>query len=283
LIVLHDIDELPRGLRFTLAIGTFDGVHRGHRKVVAALTRAARRLGTKSVALTFDPHPSAVLRDAAPPALCDLEERLEWLSSLDVNICVVQKFDRAFSEQSPRAFLERIGRGRDLSGVVMTPESAFGRDRAGGLEQMRALSPELGFEIVEVGRLENQGAGVSSTLRAYSAVRTRSSARWFTATDEDASSVTQRPTCASSDPSRCHLTGSMPCASAGAAAGRSIQIGGGMALPRSECGQRSKARANDSSRSFCSISTRTCTASVCASSSSAGCAASGNLRRLRRS
>ena len=163
MIVLHDIDDLPRGLRFTLAIGTFDGVHRGHLRVIEALTSGAQSLGARSVVLTFDPHPSAVLRGSVPPALCDLRERLAWLARLGVDACVVQEFDHRFAEQSPRQFLQRAGSGRDLAGLVMTPESAFGRDREGGLAQIRGLSPELGFRIIEVARLESRGAEVSST------------------------------------------------------------------------------------------------------------------------
>jgi len=162
-IVLHDVDELPRGLSFALVIGTFDGVHRGHRRIIDALTRGARDLGAKSVVLTFDPHPSAVLRGSAPPVLCDLDERLAWLARLGVDICVVQRFDLAFAEQSPRQFLERVRVGRELRGLVMTPESAFGRDREGGLAAVRDLGGELGFRIIEVERVESKGAEVSST------------------------------------------------------------------------------------------------------------------------
>jgi len=161
--VLRDIDDLPHGVRFALAIGTFDGVHRGHRRVIDALTRGARGLAAQSVVLTFDPHPSAVLRGDIPPALCDLDERLAWLSRLTVDTCVVQHFDAAFAEQAPREFLERVSAGRDLAGLVMTQESAFGRHREGGLDAVRRLGPELGFRVIEVPRLETHGAALSST------------------------------------------------------------------------------------------------------------------------
>ena len=161
--VLRDIDDLPRGVRFALAIGTFDGVHRGHRRVIEALTRGARDLDAKSVVLTFDPHPSAVLRGDSPPALCDLDERLAWLSQLAIDTCVVQHFDAAFAEQAPREFLQRVSAGRDLAGLVMTQESAFGRHREGALDAVRRLGPELGFRVIEVPRLETRGEALSST------------------------------------------------------------------------------------------------------------------------
>lgn len=161
--VVRDVDELPAGLRFVLAIGSFDGVHRGHRRVIEALTSASARLAAEPVALTFDPHPAFVLRGSAPPALCDLNERLSRLESLGVTTVIVQRFDDRFAAQSPRQFLERVAARRELIGLVMTDESAFGRHREGGLESIRALAPELGFEVIEVRRVESGGAALSST------------------------------------------------------------------------------------------------------------------------
>jgi riboflavin kinase/FMN adenylyltransferase len=160
---LTSIDALPKGLRFVLAIGVFDGAHRGHKKVIDALAAAARRHNAESVALTFDPHPSEVVRGEAPPLLCNPDERVSLLRGLGVSTVVLQHFDRAFADQSPAAFLERLRQGRDLAALVMTPESAFGRDRQGTIASIRRLAPELGFELVEIGQLENQGKVVSST------------------------------------------------------------------------------------------------------------------------
>ena len=160
---LTSIDALPRGLRFVLAIGVFDGAHRGHMRVINALLAAARRHRAESVALTFDPHPSEVVRGEAPPLLCDPDERVALLGELGVSTIVLQHFDRAFADQSVEAFLGRLRRGRDLAALVMTPESAFGHDRQGTIAAIRRLAPELGFELVEIGQLENQGRAVSST------------------------------------------------------------------------------------------------------------------------
>ena len=160
---VDDVDALPKGLRFVLAIGMFDGVHRGHRRVIGALTGAAAQIDAQAVVLTFDPHPGAVLRGSPPPLLCDPAERLSHLARLGVGFVVVQRFDRQFADQAPEAFLGRVGKGRDLAGLVMTAESAFGRDRSGGLPAIRRLAQPLGFKIVEVPRLATDGATLSST------------------------------------------------------------------------------------------------------------------------
>lgn len=160
---LGSIDDLPDGLRYVLAIGMFDGVHRGHRRVIAALTAAADKRAAEPVVLTFDPHPAEVLRGTPPPLLCDPSERLSHLERLGVATVVVQRFDREFADQPPEAFLERVCRRREMAGLVMTAESAFGRDRAGGLPAIRGLAAKFGYDVVEVPRLAHDGVTVSST------------------------------------------------------------------------------------------------------------------------
>ena len=160
---LDSIDALPQRLRFVLAIGMFDGVHRGHRRVIAALRRAATRYDAKPVLLTFDPHPAQLLRGSAPPLVCDTAERLALLAREGVDTVVVQPFDHAFADQAPEAFLERLCSGRQLQALVMTAESAFRRDRAGGLTAIGRLAPQLGFHVIEVSRLATHGSTVSST------------------------------------------------------------------------------------------------------------------------
>lgn len=162
--VVHDIDKLPVGLRFVLAVGVFDGVHRGHWRVIRALTDSAASLDAEPVVLTFAPHPAVVLRGGnAPPLLCDLRERLAQLARLGVGTTVVQRFDHDFADQPPEAFLARVSAGRHLAGLVMTAESAFGRDRSGGLSAIRGLASSFGYRVIEVPRLASEGATLSST------------------------------------------------------------------------------------------------------------------------
>jgi riboflavin kinase/FMN adenylyltransferase len=158
-----DVDQLPHGLRFVLAIGVFDGVHRGHRRVLAALTSAARRLSAESVVLTFEPHPAAVLRGTPPPRLCDLDERLALFAAAGVENVVVQRFDSAFADQQPEAFMSRLCTDRQLVGLVMTSETAFGRDRAAGPEAIRQMADRFGYEVIEVPHVASAGETLSST------------------------------------------------------------------------------------------------------------------------
>jgi riboflavin kinase/FMN adenylyltransferase len=160
--LLDDIDHLPAGLRFVVAVGMFDGVHRGHVRMLRSCVRAACRLGARPVVVTFDPHPEQVLRGISPPLLCDPADKLELLDAAGIAKTVAQRFDLAFAEQSAADFLRRLARGRQLAAVVMSPETAFGRDRGGTLAAVEALSAELGFEVVHVPQVMVGGRRVSS-------------------------------------------------------------------------------------------------------------------------
>jgi riboflavin kinase/FMN adenylyltransferase len=160
---LHDLDELPRGLRFVLVVGMFDGVHRGHQLVLRTAVEAAAAESANALALTFDPHPAAVLGRGAPPLLCDGQEKLERMAELGVDITVVCPFDRRFADQPPHDFLARLAHGRQLRAVVMTPETAFGRGRSGTLAAVEQLAPEIGFHVVHAPELGLGGDRVSSS------------------------------------------------------------------------------------------------------------------------
>ncbi|MGI8534113.1 MAG: riboflavin biosynthesis protein RibF [Candidatus Limnocylindrales bacterium] len=158
-----DIDALPAGLRFVATVGVFDGVHRGHARVISVLAALARQTSATAVAITLEPHPEKVLRGAGPAALSDPAERIERLKALGAGSVVVQRFDQAFAAQSAETFLTRLGLGRHLAGLVMSPESAFGRDRKGTLGRIRTIAAERGFELSEVPPLEMGDERVSST------------------------------------------------------------------------------------------------------------------------
>lgn len=150
-------------MRFVATVGVFDGVHRGHARVLSVLSDLAQRCSAEPVAITLEPHPERVLRGVAPASLCDPQERVERLKVSGARTVVAQRFDEAFAAQTAEAFLTRLARGRDLAGLVMSPESAFGRDREGTLARVRAIAVEREFALAEVPPLEMLGERVSST------------------------------------------------------------------------------------------------------------------------
>lgn len=161
--VLGDIDELRPGLRFVATVGVFDGVHLGHAEVLARLVALAGELAAAAVVITFDPHPNALITGRAPELLCDRQEQLARLLDAGVDVVVVQRFDEAFRSQTAEEFLDRLARDRELVGLVMSHESAFGRDRQGTVATVQRLASRDGWRLVEVETLEVDGAPVSSS------------------------------------------------------------------------------------------------------------------------
>jgi len=159
---LRGIDRLPKDTRLAVTVGVFDGVHRGHQQVFRVLEETARRLGAMPVAVTFDPHPDAVVTGRAPDMLMDRRERIERISRLIGGLVVLQTFDEAFRRTTAEEFVERLGGGRNLAALVMTRVSAFGRDRGGTLPVLREMGTAGGWELVEAPTLDSGGARVSS-------------------------------------------------------------------------------------------------------------------------
>jgi riboflavin kinase/FMN adenylyltransferase len=156
----------PRGWgQAAVAVGNFDGLHLGHRALVGAAIREARRLGGPSVVLTLDPHPARVLAPAnAPVALMTLAQKADGLGSLGVNWLAVLPFSIETARMSPREFAERVLVGAVAARCVVVGESfRFGRGREGGLPQLTSLGHELGFEVVAVSPVIQDGEPVSSS------------------------------------------------------------------------------------------------------------------------
>lgn len=160
--IIRGIDGLPDDTRLAVTVGVFDGVHRGHQQVFDVLEQTARRLGAMPVAVTFDPHPDAVVSGEAPDLLMDQQERLEWISRYVAGMVVLQRFDEVFRRTTADEFVERLGGGRNLAALVMTKVSAFGRDRGGTLPVLREMGAAGGWELVEAPTLDSGGARVSS-------------------------------------------------------------------------------------------------------------------------
>jgi riboflavin kinase/FMN adenylyltransferase len=154
--------DLPPIGPAALTMGVFDGVHRGHRVLLAATREAAGQ--DSSVALVFDPHPDELLRPGIRvPRLAPLAVNLRRITGLGVDHALPLRFDEALRALSPEEFLEALAPSIELRALAMTPESAFGKGRAGTLERMRQLGSERGFSVASVAPLAVDEAPVSSS------------------------------------------------------------------------------------------------------------------------
>jgi riboflavin kinase / FMN adenylyltransferase len=148
-----------------LTLGNFDGVHLGHQAIVRQAIAAGRAHRGTTVALTFEPHPIAVLAPARAPALLQsLHDRLATLRDLGVELTVVQRFTRTFAALTPEEFVrDFLLRHLELTRVVVGYNVNFGRDRAGSAATLQTLGAHEGFAVDVVGPVEIGGERVSSS------------------------------------------------------------------------------------------------------------------------
>ena len=148
-----------------VAVGNFDGVHRGHRMGLQLAGEEARERGAECVAVTFDPHPARLLRpDRAPKSITSFALKAERLAAAGVERLVVLEFGDAMARTSPADFVSRLLVERlGAVTVVQGANFRFGRGRAGDLETLRALGDRHGFRVIEAPSVSWDGAIVSST------------------------------------------------------------------------------------------------------------------------
>ena len=161
-----DPAQTPEAMRpCVLSLGNFDGVHRGHRAVLTALVEAGRRLGLPTVAVTFDPHPVAVLHpERSPELIAPAEIRDDLLADAGIDGLLVLDFTREFARQSPEEFVRAVFvRGLDARCVVVGMDTRFGHRNSGDVTTLTALGERLGFEVIALDDI-GDGERYSSTV-----------------------------------------------------------------------------------------------------------------------
>jgi riboflavin kinase/FMN adenylyltransferase len=144
-------------------IGVFDGLHRGHVYLLDHLVGEAHARGARPSVITFDHHPDEVLIGTAPPLLIHPDERVDRLAAAGVEVTVVQHFDDAVRHITYDDFLGSIRARTELAGLLMTPDAAFGYQRAGTPDAVRRLGVRDGFDLVVVDPFTMDGVPVKST------------------------------------------------------------------------------------------------------------------------
>jgi len=147
-----------------LAIGVFDGVHRGHRKLLAEVVRLAAENGALPVALTFDPHPRAVLHPAAPPVLLvGLTERVRLLREAGMASCVVCPFTPEFARTEPDDFLDNLLDGAQIAAIGVGRAWRFGAGGRGDAALLQRCAERRHWRLSAVPELELDGETVSAS------------------------------------------------------------------------------------------------------------------------
>lgn len=165
--------DLPADARGSVvALGNFDGVHRGHRAVVAEAQRVAALNRAASAVLTFEPHPRSVFRPDDPPfRLSPFRVKARCVEALAVDLLFIRHFDAAFSHTDAETFVERelVG-GLGIRHAVCGHDFVFGRDRRGTADVLRALGDRHGFGVTALAPVTDSGGGVFSSTRVREAL-----------------------------------------------------------------------------------------------------------------
>lgn len=150
----NELSQIPADLGPTVVtLGNFDGVHRGHKAVLQAVMKIAAERGAASVAVTFDPHPVAVLRpDKAPAPVTSLEHRLDLVEQVGLDAVLVQEFTPELAQMSPEEYVQRVFvDALHACAVVVGEDVRFGHRNSGDAQTLRDLGQQHGFEVVTLG------------------------------------------------------------------------------------------------------------------------------------
>ena len=149
-----------------LTLGVFDGLHLGHQKIMETVVERAKATNAHATAITFDPHPRAVLHpDSAPPLLQTLDQRLANFEVMGIEQAIVIRFTREFAANPADDFLREIIHDRlHAKEVYLGKGFAFGHNREGNIEVLRDLSHKYRFLADEVGEVRLRSHRISSTM-----------------------------------------------------------------------------------------------------------------------
>ena len=165
--IYHNINEFKAIKNAVVTIGTFDGVHLGHRKIIERLKELADECGGETVILTFFPHPRMILHpeDESLKLINTIHEKAALLEQLGIDHLIITPFSRDFSNQSPEAYIrdvlvDTIGTKK----IVIGYDHRFGKDRAGNFDDLLKLSTTYGYDVIEIPEQDINDVAVSSTL-----------------------------------------------------------------------------------------------------------------------
>jgi riboflavin kinase/FMN adenylyltransferase len=164
--IYHHIDEFVPAKNAVVTIGTFDGVHLGHRKIIEQVKQLAKESGGETVILTFFPHPRMIIHpeDQDLKMINTMDEKAHLLEQLGVDHLIITPFSRDFSNQTAEEYIRDILVNKiGTKTIVIGYDHHFGKDRQGSLADLQRLAPVYGYKVVEIPEQDIHHVAVSST------------------------------------------------------------------------------------------------------------------------
>ncbi len=162
MIHVHSLAEVSLRQAW-LAVGVFDGVHRGHQEIIRRLTSGAHAGQAPAVVITFDPHPASVLGPQEVKCLTTPEERAGLLGSLGVDVVITYPFDRTVANTGALEFVTRLKQHLDLKHFLMGYDFALGKGREGNVKRLTEIGRELGYDVEVIPAVSDESGVISST------------------------------------------------------------------------------------------------------------------------
>lgn len=163
--VFHSIQSFSSNKQTVVTIGTFDGVHIGHQKILKQITKNAQALQCESLVLTFFPHPRMVLqKDTDMKQLNSVNEKLQLLEDLGIDNIVIHPFDKDFSRLTAEEFVKQVLVDKfKIKKIIIGYDHRFGRNRTANIDDLKTYGGLFGFEVEQISAEEINEVSVSSS------------------------------------------------------------------------------------------------------------------------
>ena len=163
--VHYNIEQLPVFKKAIITIGTFDGVHKGHQKIIDAMKKESKKNNGDTVIITFHPHPRKIIEENTPLELINtLDEKINLLENLGINHLVVVPFTEAFATQTAEEYIENFLINKFHPEIIIIGyDHHFGKDRKGNFQLLQAQSVKYNYRLIEIPKQLLQEIAISST------------------------------------------------------------------------------------------------------------------------
>ncbi len=164
--IFRDIKDLPSFKNAVITIGSFDGVHRGHQKIIKRINHLAKEIEGESIIITFDPHPRKIIypKDNSLELLTSLDEKIALCQSYGIDNMIIVPFSIEFSQQNPREYIEKFLIGHFAPRyIVIGYDHRYGLNREGNVELLKAYESKSDFTVIQIKKQELEDITISST------------------------------------------------------------------------------------------------------------------------